>query len=342
MRRLAASLIRGSDQANCRSIWTIAPVDWGRSLVSDRQMDIGEEWIYRVKVYSPSERVKILGIEKRKQTTRVDVEFLDGERAGVQDNIPATRLHGSWSSVAEYDERMANWQRLNGDGLDETEEWAAAVVYEALIPYEVATHYDSFVRNGATVRNRDELERLMHRPMHDVLDQVEWFEHGDVLELSPDGTLLIAEYVCTANPAPILERIMAEEAEIRERCKRGREYDAIDGSGKQTSPPEREYEMYRRIYRPLHDLLRGWCGHRSVTFVERLTAAEAEVRRLDILVAEVIDVLRKHDVPSADSYDREHDNDRIRPETIRPVVDRPLAPWEIPVREIRVRGRRWW
>lgn len=310
--------------------------------LSDRQMEIGDECIYRLKVYSPSERAKILGIEKRKQTTRVDVEFLDGERAGVRDNIPSTRLHGPWSSVVEYDERMANWQRLDRDGLDETEEWAAAEVYETLIPPEVATHYRSFVRNGATVRDRAELERLMHRPLRDVLDQIEWFEHDDVLELSPGGTLLIAEYVCAANPAPILERIMAEEAEVREHCKRGREYDAIDGSGKETSPPEREYEMYRRIYRPVHELLRSWCGHRSVTFVERLTAAEAEVRRLDILVAELIDALRKHDAPSADSYDREHDDDRIRPETIRPVVDRPLAPWEIPVREIRVRGRRWW
>lgn len=310
--------------------------------LSDRWMEIGDECIYRLKVYSPSARVKILGVEKRKQTTRVDVEFLGGERAGVQDNIPATRLHGPWSSVAEYDERMANWQRLDCDGLDETEEWAVSEVFDTLVPPEIATHYDSFVRNGATVRNRDELERLMHRPLQAVLDQVEWFEHGGVLELSPGGTLLIAEYVCAANPAPILERIMVEEAEIREHCKRGREYDAIDGSGKQTSPPEREYEMYRRIYRPLHELLRGWCGHRSVTFVERLTAAEAEVRRLDVLIARMVDALRVHHEFDAEHFEREHNEERIRPETIRPVVDRPLAPWEIPVREIRVRGRRWW
>lgn len=71
---------------------------------------------------------------------------------------------------------------------------------------------------------------------------------------------------------------MAEEAKIREYCKRGRECDAFDGSGKQTSSPEREYEWYRKHDRPVHELLRSWCGHRTVTFVERLTAAEAEVR----------------------------------------------------------------
>ena len=66
---------------------------------------------------------------------------------------------------------------------------------------------------------------------------------------------------------------------------------------------------------------RSWCGHRSVTFVERLTAAEAEVRRPDILVAKLVDDLKRHDKCGADIYDRRHDEKRIRPETVRPVVD---------------------
>jgi len=305
-------------------------------------MEIGDEWICRAKAFSLSERVKIIGIEKRKQTTRVDIEFLDGGRAGLHDNVPALRPHGPWSTVAEYDERMANWQRLSGGDLDETEESAVGELFDALIPEDVAIYYDSFVRNGSTVRDREALERLMRRPMSYVLDHVEWFEHDEVLELSADGTLLIAEYVCAANPTPVLERLMAEEAEIREHCKRGREYDAFDGSGKQTSPPEWEYEHYRKRYRPIHELLRSWCGHRSVTFVERLMAAEAEVRRLDILIANVIDTLKQHDAIQAHIYEREHNQERITPESVRPVVDRPLAPWEIPVREVPVRRGRWW
>jgi hypothetical protein len=81
---------------------------------------------------------------------------------------------------------------------------------------------------------------------------------------------------------------------------------------------------------------------RAVTFVERLTAAEAEVRRLDILVATSVDTLRKHDTFGADVHERDHNENRIRPETVRPVIDRPLAPWEIPVREVPVRRGRWW
>jgi hypothetical protein len=140
----------------------------------------------------------------------------------------------------------------------------------------------------------------------------------------------------------MLDRVTAEEIEARENCKRGRDYDAIDGSGEAHSPPEREYAIYRKWHRPVHELLRAWCGHRSVTFVERLTAAESEVRRLDILVAELVDALKKHEPNTADALEERHNDERIQPEAVRPVVERPLAPWEIPVREIRVRGRRWW
>lgn len=218
-------------------------------------MEIGDEWIYRLKTYSPSQRVKILAVEKRKQATRVDIEFLDGERAGICDNVPGTRLHGLWSAVAEYDERMANWQRLDSAVIDEIEESAVGEVFDVLIPEAFATYYDSAIRNGATVRNPGALEHIMGCSMVDVLDQVDWFEDGEVLQLSADGTLLIAQYVCAVNPAPVIERVMTDEAKIREHCKRGREYNALDGSGKQTSSPEWEYEYYRKHEAPR----RGCC-----------------------------------------------------------------------------------
>ena len=40
------------------------------------------------------------------------------------ENVPGTRLPRPWSEVAGYDELMANWQRLDHDVLDETEDWA--------------------------------------------------------------------------------------------------------------------------------------------------------------------------------------------------------------------------
>lgn len=150
-------------------------------------MDVGDEWIYRVKAYSTSERVKIAGIEKRKQTTRVDIEFLDGEKAGLRENVPGSGLHGPWSTVEFFHERMANWRRLSAIDIDEAEEAAVGDVFDLLIPESVAAYYDSSVRNGATVRDRGAMEQLMHHPMDDILNCVEWFEHDDVPELSADG-----------------------------------------------------------------------------------------------------------------------------------------------------------
>ena len=304
-------------------------------------MDVGDEWIYRVRHYGRSERVKIIGIEKRKQTTRVDIEFLDGDKAGLHANVPGNRLRARWSAVATYDGLMAGWERLDHYSLDEPEEWAVEEVFSLLVPNDVAVQYESMVKDGATVHDRVALEQIIRRPLDDVLEQVEWFEHVGDLELSACGTLLIAEYACRANPVPVLDKVMATEAEAREHCKRGQTHMGFDGE-ERTSTPEREYESYRRRVRPYHELLRQWCGHRSVTFYERLTAAEAEVRRLDILVAKVIDMLKQHNAIHADIYEREHNEERITADTVRPVIDRPLAPWEMPVIEVPVRRGRWW
>ena len=94
--------------------------------------------------------------------------------------------------------------------------------------------------------------------------------------------------------------------------------------------------------RSRHELLRQWCGHRAVTFQERLLAAEAENHRLDVLVADLIEALKGSGrADLAAYYEREHERDRITAHNARPVVDRPLDPWELPVREIPVRRRRW-
>lgn len=305
-------------------------------------MKAGEEWIYRQRTYSPSERVRVVSIEKRRQSTRVDIEFLDGDKAGVHENVPGTRLPRPWCEVAEYDALMANWQRLGHDALDETEDWAVSEVFALLIPDDVAAYSCSFVRGGTSIYRPDFLEQALRRPIIDVLEQVEWFTHDGTIEISATGSLLVAEYACAVSPSLVLDKVMESEREVREHCKRGRDYKGIDG-GEHTSTPEWEYQWYRQHVRPYHELLRQWCGHRAVTFYERLTAAEAEVRRLDILVARLIDVIKEDHAFQAEIFEREHNEDRISAETIRPVVDRPLAPWEMPVIEMPARRRgRWW
>lgn len=97
-------------------------------------MEIGDEQIYRAGYDAPSERVAIRDIEKRNQSVRVDIEFLDGMKAGRHEKVPASRIHGPGSGVEAFDELRANWLRLNGngDGLDDAKQSAVLDVFIAL------------------------------------------------------------------------------------------------------------------------------------------------------------------------------------------------------------------
>ena len=178
-------------------------------------------------------------------------------------------------------------------------------------------------------------------PVTELIARVESFKLDESTVVSPAGTLLIAEAACRANPTPILNKIGEEEAESRHKCKHGSSWVSPISREKEPTSPEWEYDWYRRFHRPRHELLRQWCGHRAVTFHERLQAAEAECQRLDVLATDLIRLLEQAGEHfTAARFAEEHERDRITPYTVRPVVDRPLRPSEIPVREVRVRG--WW
>ena len=71
-------------------------------------MEVGEELAYRLRSDAPSERVRVLEIERRKQSTRAVVEFMDNARSGHVENVPAGRLRVPWSEVAAFDALMVN------------------------------------------------------------------------------------------------------------------------------------------------------------------------------------------------------------------------------------------
>lgn len=99
--------------------------------------------------------------------------------------------------------------------------------------------------------------------------------------------------------------------------------------------------MYLEYGRPLHELLRSWCGQRAATLQERLGAAEAENRRLDEIITRLFDELKRFGHAQAvDHLTRTYEEEKITPASFRPVVDRPLKPSEIPVRYERA-PRRW-
>ncbi|MEU0509063.1 hypothetical protein [Amycolatopsis sp. NPDC006125] len=302
-------------------------------------MQIGDEQIYRARDYDRSQRVRIVAVDRRKKTARYEVEFLDGEDAGKQENVSANRLRGPWAEVAGYDEMMANWERLAAFELTGPEQTAASTVFEALIPASVAEWEWSPVRWVTTIFDPVALEPLIGLPANELIDQVDSFTTADGEVLSAEGTLKLAEFACRVNPHPVLQWVIEDERRYRDKTKRGAPI--VHDGHETTTDPEWEYQWYLEHGRPVHELLRGWCGHRAVTMNERLAAAEAEVQRLDVLITRLIDQMKDngHSI-FAEVMERVHEEERITPANYRPVVDRPLKPSEIPVRYERA-PRRW-
>lgn len=302
--------------------------------------EVGDELIYRLRDYEASERVRVVEIDERKKTPRYVVEFLDGDKAGTQQNTPARRLRGLWAEVEAYDQRMADWARIDQTELTEIEQVAVEQVFILLIPPEVAEWEWSSVRFATRIKDRQGLSELIGITVEDLLEQAEGFELDGEVMVSPDATLMIAEYACALKPMPVLEWVLEEEKEYRQHAKDGRPTVRFDNRAYTTSP-EWEYQRYLEDGRPLHELLRSWCGQRAVTLQERLGAAEAENRRLDQLITQVFSELKRlgHST-AAEHLARTYDEERITPATFRTVVDRPLKPSEMPVRYVRA-PRQW-
>ncbi|MHA7271197.1 hypothetical protein [Arthrobacter sp. HLT1-20] len=302
----------------------------------------GELWAYRKRDDAPSEQVLIINVVRDKHKVRVEIKFVDGANAGQIQSVSGSRLPILWRDVEAYDCLMANWQRLDAEGIDEVEEFACDVVYERLIPSGIAEVFTGGrAKNGLEAKDISALEVLMGRPMSDMKGRNAWFELDAILILSPTGGLDVAAAACEENPDPILEYVMAEEAKVRHYCKHGRKDEGRRGQEDRSTSPEWEYHYYLKDIQPVHELLRQWCGHRSVTAHERLVAAEAETRRLDLLLSHAIDVLRDSNKSMfAAHLEEEHERERILPHRVRAVPDRPLEQSEIPV--IRVPTRRRW
>ncbi|YCN53407.1 hypothetical protein AB9M10_15540 [Rhodococcus erythropolis] len=307
-------------------------------------MKVGEEWVYRKHDQAPSERVRILAIEEKKQSIRADVEFLDGERAGIQENVPGRRLKTLWSKVVDYDRRMTEWERLREFTPTAEEDYAAIVAFERLIPAEVAEHHYRPVSGMAAIANRNGLEGLLDEPLEFVLDRCAWLEDPSWgLVLSPRGTLLVAELACRKNPIPVLDLVLEEEKKARHHSKHGRTEPGRNGEKGRTYSAEEEHHWYLSWTRPRHEILRQWCGHRAITIQERLVAAESEVQRLDELLQRALDRLEAagEDL-HAQILTRTHVEGRITPENVRPIVERPLAWWDVPPPPERRQFRRRW
>lgn len=302
--------------------------------------EVGDEMIYRLREYAKSEHVRVVEIDRRKKTPRYVVEFLDGDKVGTTENVPGGRLRGPWANIREYDTAMANWERIDQVQLTDAEQSAVEMVFDLLIPEEIAEWEYSPVRDATRIHDKEALQGLIGISVEDLLEHTEGFDLESDVMLSPDGTLMIAEYACRLHPMPVLDWVLEDEKEYQDRSKHGRPAVSYDNRAYTTSP-EREYPWYLERGRPLHELLRSWCGQRAATLQERLGAAEAENRRLDELISRIFDELKRlGQTHAVDHLARTYSEGRITPANFRPVVDRPLKPSEIPVRYEKA-PRRW-
>lgn len=300
----------------------------------------GQEWAYRLRDDSPSERVRILAVYQQGRKFRVDIRHLAGNTMGRNENVPRGRLRVPWDEVAQYDALMDSWTRLRAESVDKAESSALWTALELLIPAEVAELYLTPIDDALVVHDQSAFESLTGQPLSALSAEHSWIIHNGSPCLSQRASLAVVEMACRRNPTPILEWILAEETEAREKCKRGGTHEDWETKESVSTSPEYEYRYYLRFEKPVHEILRQWCGYRAVSAHERLLAAAAEVNRLDALLAWSVDSLRRFTESSAAAIESEHEKDRITPYNIRPVPQRPLEPHEIPV--IKVPSRRRW
>lgn len=314
-----------------------------RAMTTDVIVDdpaVGQQWAYRAMYDAPSERVSVLSVERAGRKFRVQIQFLDGPANGKEVNVPRTRLRVPWAGAAAFDERMAAWKCLEAEPIDKTESPALWTVLELLVPDQVAELFLTSVDDALVVHDQAQLEVMTGRPVSSLKTSLTWEKFEGKPCFTPLASITIAQMICRQNPERVIDWILAAESSAFEKSKRGGERLSYETGKLGPSSPEYEYQHYLRYQKPVHELLRQRCGYRAVTAHERLLAAEAEVNRLNVLMADTIDQLGAYDKRRAEIVEEEHRRDRISAFTFRPVPERPLELHEIPV--IRVSPPRRW
>jgi hypothetical protein len=156
------------------------------------------------------------------------------------------------------------------------------------------------------------LEAIIGITHDELLHDLAWFMLGNHILTSRQVTLRMAELACKRVPTVILDWVIDEgEEKLRHLTKRAGTIGLSNTDGDRPTSPAWEWHWYREHHRPKHELLRQWCGHRAITFHERLLATEAEVQRLDVVIARLIDefkVVEPTDVNFAQRVEDEIEN----------------------------------
>ncbi|WP_037183867.1 hypothetical protein [Rhodococcoides fascians] len=287
-------------------------------------MDVGDEYVYRLKDDSPSERVRIVSLGPPKQHRRIVVEFGDG----TTEDVPVRRLKAPWSKVEQYDRDEEVWTRFRAVDYEPGEELAVRNVMKILIPETVARRDIMPADFTTTIVDEPELSKLLGIPSGQLLEDFESVIVNGLPIVSGMTSLYICEMACRNNPMPVLDDLRERETEAMIRSKAGHNEPYRGGKKPRVSyTPHEDHEYYLRSLRPEFELIRQWCGNRAVSFQERMIAAEQECHRLELIVVDALKRIYELEGESRQFHAIRDDYSlrRITPESVRPIVERPLS-----------------
>lgn len=301
----------------------------------------GQVWVYRKRDTAVSEQVLIESVHREQHKFRVGIRFLSGEKQGVRENVPRIRLKVPWVEVETYDALMDGLEKLRLEEVSEPEQRALWIVMDLLMHVNVAELFSTPVDEALIIHDQRRFAELVGEPLANLQQNCVWITFEEKVCFSPRASLNIAALLCAKNPTPILEKVMAEEDQAWAKCKEGGSRTNFETNEMEATPPEYEYRIYLEWDKPVHEILRQWCGYQSVTLHERRVAAEAEVHRLNILLSQALEELGQLNKLAADFLAEEHKTERISPYSIRSIPERPLRIEEIPVHIVSAK-KPWW
>ena len=278
-------------------------------------MDVGESWAYRARSQDPMVEVRVLRIGTNRPP-RVLVRFVDDSFEGKEEWVPPARLKVLWTGVEELRAREQRWEAVSADGpgRDSAEYWAAGLVFERLVPVEVADVGYNDTAGVTTIHDTGRLAELLDVDPSELESSPLAFREGDTLVVPWATTELIVQAAARRDPEPVLRHVDAEEAAYRHKTIHGEEFQFARGE------PPRHIEadwfiqqLDEPLHRPCWQLLRAWCGQDATDRHDELVELRHEVARIGRLAEQAIALLR--------DAGRDRDADRLARELGQPVQD---------------------
>lgn len=249
-------------------------------------MTPGREWIYRAQDDGPSRRVRIVGERRTARTVQMEIEHLDGARAGQRQVVGLRRLKGPWEEVAAIDALDAKRRELVASRrFRRPEDTAALVALARVMPHGVID-LPEWPGGSVVIRDPDAVASRCRVPLADLMPESDSLGTEDGLLVSADVLVRIAQAACAAHPGTMHTELLSRERRL-----------LID-------PRSRELRTQEPAG-PVTAILHEWCGTEPLELRLRLAALENALAWQRALVTSAAEALRRCDLGTvADNLER--------------------------------------